>query len=102
MAETVTLTDHEQIRNWAAARMGAPGVVDVSVESGTQPQLRILFGQAAYQDQDRPERPMNAGGVELVEWDEWFRIFDEAELALVVAEDRPGVRESFHEFIRRK
>jgi hypothetical protein len=101
MADTITLTDHEQIRDWAAARAGAPAVVDTSVESGTQPQLRIVFGQAAYQDTDQPERPVNAGGYELVEWDEWFRLFDEAELALVVAEDRPGSRESSHEFIRR-
>jgi hypothetical protein len=101
MVDTITLTDHEEIRDWAAARAGSPAVVDVSVEAGTQPQLRIVFGQIAYQDQDQPERPVNAGGIELVEWDEWFRIFDQAELALVVAKDQPGRRESSHEFIRR-
>jgi len=101
MSDTITLTDHEEIRDWAAARMGSPAVVDVSPESGTQPLLRIVFDQAAYQDQDRPERPMNAGGFELVEWDEWFRLFDEADLAIVVGKDRPGVRESSHYFIRR-
>ncbi|MGI6856642.1 hypothetical protein [Mesorhizobium sp. 1B3] len=101
MASTVTLTDHEEIRDWAAARMGSPGVVDVSAESGTQPMLRIVFDQAAYQDQDRPERAPNTGGIELVEWNEWFEIFDRNQLALVVAVDRPGVRENFHEIIRR-
>ena len=101
MTETVTLTDHEAIRDWAAARMGVPALFDTSIEAGTQPMLRLVFDQVAYQDQDRPERPVNAGGLELVEWDEWFRLFDEAELALVVAADRPGVRDSFHEFVRR-
>lgn len=101
MAETRTLTKHEDIRDWAAARMGAPAVVDVSAEPGTQPMLRLVFDQAAYEDQDRPERPPNAGGVEFVEWDEWFEIFDKAELALVVGEDRPGVRENFYELVRR-
>lgn len=101
MASTVTLTDHEKIRDWAAARMGSPAVIDVSAEGGTQPMLRIVFYQAAYQDKDRPERAPNAGGVELVEWDEWFEIFDRNRLALVVGADRPGVRENFHEFIRR-
>lgn len=101
MAETVTLTDHEAIRDWAAARMGSPAVIDTSIAPGTQPQLHLVFDQAAYQDQDRAERPANAGGVELVEWDEWFKLFDEAELALVVAAEQPGRRESFHEFIRR-
>ena len=101
MAETVTLTDHEAIRDWAAARAGAPAVVDVSPEAGTQPMLRLVFGQQAYQDDDRPDRPMNAGGYELVEWGEWFELFDAARLALVVAKDVPGRREEYHEFVRR-
>ena len=101
MAETVTLTDHEQIRDWAAARMGSPAVVDVSPAGGTQPMLRIVFDQYAYADTDQPERPVNAGGYELVEWDEWFRLFDEQELALVVSQDVPGLRENFHEIVRR-
>jgi hypothetical protein len=102
MTDTVTLTDREAIRDWAAARMGFPAIVDVSPSAGTQPMLRLVFDQASYQDHDRPDRPVNAGGVELVEWDDWFRIFDEQQLALVVAEDRPGVRENFHEIIRRE
>jgi hypothetical protein len=101
MADTVMLTDHEAIRDWAAARMGAPAIVDVSAESGIQPVLRLVFDQAAYEDQDRPERPQNAGGVELVEWGEWFRIFDERQLALIVGKDVPGQRDSFHEIVRR-
>ena len=32
---------------------------------------------------------------------EWFKRFDERELALVVARDVPGQRESFHEIVRR-
>ena len=98
MVETLTLTDHEAIRDWAAARAGSPAVVDVSPEAGTQPMLRIVFGQEAYADNDRPT---NAGGYELVEWDEWFRLFDENELALVVARDQPGLREASYEMIRR-
>ena len=101
MTDTVTLTDHEEIRDWAAARMGSPAVIDTSPETGTQAMLRIVFDQAAYQDQDRPERPANAGGYDLVEWDEWFKLFDEAQLAIVVGKDQPGVRESSHIFIRR-
>jgi hypothetical protein len=100
MADTVTLTDHETIRDWAAARAGFPAIIDASAQSGTQPVLRIVFDQQAYQD-NRPERPQNAGGYELVEWDEWFKLFDEHELALVVARDVPGRRESFHEIVRR-
>ncbi len=101
MADTVTLTDHDAVRDWAAARMGSPAVVDVSPEPGTQPLLRLVFDQAVYQDQDQAERPPNSGGLELVEWDEWFELFDKAELALVVAADRPGIRDSWYQMIRR-
>ena len=101
MTETVTLTDHETIRDWAAARMGAPAIVDVSPAGGTQPMLMIVFDQAAYQDQDRPDRPENSGGRQLVEWDEWFKLFDESKLALVVEEEVPGRHDNYHQFVRR-
>lgn len=101
MSDTVTLTDHDAIRDWAAARMGSPVIVDISPEAGTQAMLRIVFDQAAYQDQDRAERAANAGGFEFVKWSESFDIFDKAELAMVVASDRPGIRDSWHQFTRR-
>lgn len=99
--DTITLTEHDAVRDWAAARMGAPAVVDVSPAGGTQPMLMLVFDQVAYQDQDQAERAQNAGGRELVEWSEWFEIFDREQLALVVAKDRPGVRESWHELVKR-
>lgn len=101
MADSRLLTDHDTIRAWAAARMGVPAIVDVSPEPGIQPQLLIAFDQVAYEDQDQPERPPNAGGFELIEWDEWFRLFDEAKLALVVPPEQPGVLDSTHQFTRR-
>ena len=100
-SERQILTDHEAIRNWAAARMGVPAVVDSSAESGVQPLLMIVFDQIAYQDQDQAERPQNAGGRELVEWDEWFELFDKAQLALVVPPEQPGIRDSTHHLVRR-
>ncbi len=99
MSETVLLTKHEDIRDWAAARAGFPAIVDISAEGGTQPMLRLVFDQHAYQDQ--AERAVNSGGYELVEWDDWFKLFDEGELALVVGQDVPGQRDSFHQIIRR-
>lgn len=97
----IMLTDHDAVRDWAAARMGFPAVVDISAEGGVQPMLRLVFDQVAYQDQDRAERPQNAGGVELVEWSEWFEIFDQQGLALRVNEDTPGIRENFYELVKR-
>ena len=101
MADRLVLTDRDEIRDWAAARMGTPAIVDTSAESGIQPRLLILFDQVAYQDQDQPERPQNAGGFDLVEWDEWFDLFDAADLALVVAPAQPGILDSSHQFVSR-
>ncbi len=97
---TKTLTGRQEIRDWAATLMGAPAIVDTSPESGVQPMLRIVFGQASYQDQDRPERPPNAGGYELVEWDEWLDLFEKHELALVV-DAAPGPANSWYEIVKR-
>ncbi|MER9301903.1 hypothetical protein NKI73_03180 [Mesorhizobium sp. M0496] len=99
----VTLVDHEAIRNWAAARAGFPALVPAEPSiADKEPSLVILFGQHAYQDQDQgADRPPTMGGPEQVEWEEWFEIFDARGLALVVADDRPGVREQFHELVAR-
>ncbi|WP_028033677.1 hypothetical protein [Chelativorans sp. J32] len=98
MADTIVLTDHEEIRDWAAARAGQP-VLRTLGTSQDEPVLGFSFGQQAYQDTDQGWDEI--GNVEIIEWDDWFRLFDERELALVVAEDVPGQREEFHEFIRR-
>lgn len=100
MAETRLLTNHDEIRDWAAARAGQPALNDpVLGTAETDPVLCFAFGQHAYQDTDRGAQPM--GGVQIIDWETWFRMFDERELALVVSEDVPGRREEFHEFVRR-
>ena len=103
MAETRMLTGHDEIRDWAAARMGAPAIRQVSAAIGNnEPFLLIVFDQRAYEDQDQgQDRPTDLGAPEIVEWDEWFEIFDRRDLGLVVAKDVPGVRESFHEIVAR-
>jgi hypothetical protein len=101
MAETITLTDHEAIRDWAAARAGSPAIQESDPAVHNESVLRLVFGQHAYQDTDMPDRPETTGGLELIEWDEWFRIFEERQLALVVAKEIPGRRDEFHEFVRR-
>lgn len=103
MASTITLTDHEEIRDWAAARMGSPAIAEASPSvGGDDPILSIVFDQASYQDQDRgPDAAVALGGREIVEWDEWFKIFEEKGLALVVTEEEPGRKDSFHEIVAR-
>lgn len=100
MADTMTLTDHDAIRDWAAARAGQPALADPAPGAfESEPVLTIAFGQHAYQDTDEGADPI--GGIRLIDWDEWFKLFEERQLALVVSEDRPGQRDEFHELIRR-
>ena len=103
MAPTRTLTDREAIRDWAAARMGSPAISEASPSvGGDDPILSLVFDQASYQDQDRgADAAIALGGREIVEWDEWFKIFDEKDLALIVREEEPGRKDSFHEIVAR-
>lgn len=103
MADTITLTGREEIRDWVAARMGFPAIRQPVPSIGSdEPVLSIVFDQHSYEDQDQgADRPPSMGGLEQVEWDEWFELFESRGLALVVAEDQPGVRENFYEIVVR-
>lgn len=101
MAETRTLTDHDEIRDWAAARAGIPALQESDAAINNTSVLRLVFGQQPYLDTDVPDRPETTGGLELIDWDEWFKLFDERELALVVGNEVPGRRDEFHEIVRR-
>jgi len=104
MAETRLLTDHQEIKDWAAGRAGVPTITDPAELAGNDvPVLSIKFGQHAYEDDDDQgaDRPSDFGRPRLVEWDEWFSIFDREELGLIVARDAPGQHDEFHEIVRR-
>jgi hypothetical protein len=102
MTETKLLTDHQDIRDWAGSRSGVPVIRDPAALIGnSEPVLMIQFGQHAYQDGQGSDRPDDLGRPRLVEWDEWFEVFDEKQLALVVSADIEGQRDEFHEIIRR-
>lgn len=100
MANTTMLTEHEAIRDWAAARAGQPALRDPAPGMAhSEPVLCFVFGQHAYQDTDQGWDEL--GGVEIIEWEDWFRLFEERQLAIVVEQDVPGRRDEFHEFVRR-
>ena len=102
MTNTITLTDHEAIRDWAAARAGAfppSSIFRPPAEasrccglSSTSMPIRIRTGQSA--------RPTPAAMI----WSNGTNgssCSTSAKLALVVPEEVPGRRDSFHEIVRR-
>src|SRR5215210_1745706 len=75
MSQATTTKDHDEIRRWAEERGGRPSVVRTGEGEGGI--LRFDFGE--------PEESL-----EEVSWDEFFRIFDENDLALLHQEEAAG------------
>lgn len=87
MSQAVKTTDHEEIRRWAEERGGRPAVIRTKGKSGGV--LRIDFGE--------PEE-----NLEEIEWDEFFEILDEADLAFLHQDETAGGDESrFSKFVNR-
>lgn len=76
MASAEHTQDHEAIRKWVESRGGVPTIV-----KGTGGLLRIDFVEGA-----------GSGGhedkLEEVEWEKWFEIFDENELAFLYSPEK--------------
>jgi hypothetical protein len=86
MSEATTTTDHDQIRKWVEARQGRPSRVKTSGKGGV---LRIDFGETE-------------ADFEELSWDEFFRIFDENELAFLHQDKLgDGKTSRFNKFVNR-
>ncbi|WP_247880884.1 hypothetical protein [Brucella intermedia] len=96
MSEMVTLDTHEAIRDWVAARNGNPAFVSTSIDPDAAPVLRIVFEPEFVAD---VERPLDAGGLEIVEWDDWFRLFDREKLVMLVAHSKPGKLDFYYQIL---
>jgi len=84
-----TTTDHDEIRKWVEARGGKPAkVADTGGRKGGGI-LRIDFNE--------PEE-----GLEQIEWEEFFEVFDDRELAFLHEEKtKDGKRSYFNKFVSR-
>jgi hypothetical protein len=90
-SETKTTTDHEEIRRWVEARGGRPATVRGTAEGGEPGVLRIDFPGGAGEERLEP-----------ISWDEWFKKFDESQLAFVYQERKADGQEStFFRLVRR-
>jgi hypothetical protein len=94
MANAKVTTDHDEIRAWAEARGGRPAVVRSTHGKGGTGIIRLEFpGAPNAKDQNLEE----------ISWEEFFDKFDEAKLALLYEEERPGgERSNFNKLIGRE
>ncbi len=84
MSEANTTTDHDEIRKWVEERDGRPSRVKTSGKGGV---LRIDFRE--------PEESF-----EEISWDEFFKIFDENNLAFLHQEKTAdGKMSRFNKFV---
>ncbi|MCR8825413.1 hypothetical protein [Pseudosulfitobacter koreensis] len=87
MTASQTTTDHKTIRQWAEARDGHPARVTGTGETGGL--LRIDFNE--------PEERL-----EKISWDEFFRIFEANNLALVYQDTlEDGSTSRFNKLVER-
>lgn len=86
-----TTTDHDEIRAWVEQHDGVPATVRDTGEGSDPGVLRIDFPGGAGEDQ-----------LEHVDWDEWFRKFDENELAFLYQEQKAdGSDSTFFKLVSR-
>src|SRR5947199_2934955 len=72
-AASYTTTDHDVIRAWAEARGGVPASVEGTGADGDAGVLRIEFRD-------------DKGGLDEVDWEPFFKTFDDRGLAFVYQE----------------
>ncbi|MBD8066112.1 hypothetical protein IC608_11580 [Devosia sp. PTR5] len=86
MSSSEQTTDHDTIRKWAEERDGHPAIIRTGGKGGI---LRIDFGE--------PEE-----NLEPVDWDEFFRVFDENKLNFLYQDKTSdGGTSRFNKFVDR-
>ncbi len=90
--ESKATTNHDEIRRWVEARGGMPATVKRTERDGEAGVLRIDF--PGYGD---------SSALEHLSWDEFFRKFDEKDLAMLYQDTTADGKESrFVKFVSRE
>ncbi|HXC92056.1 MAG TPA: hypothetical protein VNV18_17980 [Stellaceae bacterium] len=79
--EAGVTTDHDEIRKWAESRGGKPAAVKATHRGDDPGVIRLIFPDAPH---------ANESSLEEISWEEFFRKFDEAGLALLYQERLSG------------
>lgn len=86
------LVNHEEIRRWARERGAEPSTVRRTEEDDNASIIRLDFPGLSVQ-----------GLLEEISWDEWFRDFDENDLALIVEDEiANGHSRNFYKLVARE
>lgn len=93
MASAVPVTDHETIRRWAEKRGARPARVKGTGGPGDPGLIRLDFPGFSGEETLEP-----------ISWEEWFKAFDENNLALLIyPEDQaPPDKRNFNKIVSRE
>jgi hypothetical protein len=90
-SESKTTTDHDEIRTWVEEHDGTPAAVRGTGDGDDLGVLRIDFPGGAGEDE-----------LEHVSWHDWFRKFEENELAFLYQEKKASGEDStFFKLVKR-
>jgi hypothetical protein len=91
--ESKTTTDHDEIRRWVEARGGQPATIQGTPEKGEEAGLLRI---------DMPTGASNPP-LEPISWDDFFKKFDEENLAFLYQEEKAdGEPSFFSKFVNRE
>jgi hypothetical protein len=90
-ASNRVLTDHDEIQQWAEERRAKPAAVKRTGGGDDPGIIRLDF--PGYSGED---------SLEAIDWDEWFKKFDESDLVLIVQDTTAdGQRSNFNKLVHR-
>lgn len=90
-SESLTTTDHDEIRQWVEQNDGKPASVKGTEDDKGAGVLRIDFPGGAGEE-----------SLEHISWDEWFEKFESSKLAfLYQTEKSSGERSTFFKLVNR-
>jgi hypothetical protein len=91
MANSKTTTNHDEIRKWAEERNAKPSTVKRTGNKEDPGILRLNFPGYT-----------GADSLQEISWDEWFKKFDEQQLALLCQEQtKDGQKSNFNKLVSR-
>ena len=91
MASAEPVTDHKRIREWAEERGAKPACVKGTGGKGDPGMIRLDFPGFSGEDK-----------LQEITWEEWFRAFDENNLALLIQEETAdGKQSNFNKLVSR-
>jgi hypothetical protein len=88
MAQTTRTIDHDEVKDWIVSRGGSPAAIEGTFDGYGNGVLRVDFGAT---DEALDE----------LSWEDFFRVFDDNDLAFVYESESGGIESYVCSFVAR-